>query len=572
MRNYTINQIATMDKKKHRLYSLIGISLFMVATLSRIFGDTTKNKIYKEESQQKYFASIPHFTIQSKTIENFYKFLKKTYDINDEEKLNIVIISPDHFNASKNNVDMFCKNTNNFCYKWICLPTKKLPPTKTSWCLKDGTTNEHGLGEHFTFIQKTFPQAHIFPIVVKPRKFIENTQLIDTLNSYNFIGKTLIISSVDFSHYVDEDFAILHDRKSLYTIINETEISAYAKLEVDCPSCLYITNILAQQNNHYPKLYLRDSSSSIANENLGTENTSRQFIYYTNQKQEENGFTLAFFGDLIFDRQVAKTLSNEQKIRENFKIFFQNEDTKLSLSTYPHRKLFGIDFVGVNLETPAVKEKKICQKSNKEVVFCSSSDILPYLKNIGFTLINVANNHSFDGWIEAHKETIENIKENRLNYIGYIRNGKYFEKNYLRRTNIRGIKVARQWFDFTITPRNLFSTYCEILQKNTKDGYVNIVSVHRGNEYQSKHSVEQESLGKQLIDCWADVIIGHHPHVIQDIWRYKGKPIIYSLGNFLFDMKNPPETRKGGYVLIDYNNSGKITLSTGTINASIYKE
>lgn len=155
--------------------------------------------------------------------------------------------------------------------------------------------------------------------------------------------------------------------------------------------------MLAQQNNQYPKLYLRDSSSSIAGRNLGTGNTSRQFIYYTNEKKRKNGFTVAFFGDLIFDRQVALMLSGNQKINEHFKTFFQNEDTKLSPSTYPHRKLFGIDFVGLNLETPAVNDKKICQKSGKEVTFCSSSEILPYLKNIGFTMINVANNHSLDG-------------------------------------------------------------------------------------------------------------------------------------------------------------------------------
>jgi poly-gamma-glutamate synthesis protein (capsule biosynthesis protein) len=79
-------------------------------------------------------------------------------------------------------------------------------------------------------------------------------------------------------------------------------------------------------------------------------------------------------------------------------------------------------------------------------------------------------------------------------------------------------------------------------------------------------------LGKQLIDCGADAIIGHHPHVIQDIWRYKNKPIIYSLGNFLFDMNTPTATKIGGYVLIDYQNDWKITLSTGTTNASIYQQ
>lgn len=559
-----------MHKKTYWFYSLIGISLFMIAILSWIFGDTTKNQIYSEEGQQKYFAIIPHFTLQPQTLEKFYQFLQTTYTIQNKEPINIVLISPDHFNASKNNIDMLCKDTQEFCYKKICITAKSLPHTKNSWCLPEDTTQEHGLGEHFAFIKKTFPQANIFPIVVKPRKFIEDTQLIDILSGYNFVGKTLIIASVDFSHYVDEDFALLHDKKSFYTLNNATGMSEYNSLEVDCPSCLYITNTLAQNNNQYPKRYLRDSSSEIAGKNLRTGNTSRQFIYYTSQKQEDNGFTVAFFGDLMFDRQVAATLSTPQKIQEYFKTFFQNEDTKLSPSIHPHRKLFGIDFVGLNLETPTVNNKKTCQTSGKEVTFCSNSEILTYLKNIGFTMMNVANNHSLDGWTLAHQETIEHIKNNGLNYIGYIRNSTYFEKNYLRRTKIRDVKVARQGFDFTITPRNLFSTYCTTLQKNKKDGYVNMVSVHRGKEYEATHSAEQESLGKQLIDCGADVIIGHHPHVIQDIWRYQGKPIIYSLGNFLFDMKNPPETKLWWYVLIDYQINGEINIFTWTTNASIY--
>lgn len=124
---------------------------------------------------------------------------------------------------------------------------------------------------------------------------------------------------------------------------------------------------------------------------------------------------------------------------------------------YPHRKLFGIDFVGINIETPIVSDKRICQKSGKEVTFCSSKDILPHLKNIGFTLMNIANNHSFDGGIQAHLETIQHFKDNELKYIGYIRSGPYFEQEYTYKTSIRGIKVARQGFDFTITPSWLFS-------------------------------------------------------------------------------------------------------------------
>jgi poly-gamma-glutamate synthesis protein (capsule biosynthesis protein) len=61
------------------------------------------------------------------------------------------------------------------------------------------------------------------------------------------------------------------------------------------------------------------------------------------------------------------------------------------------------------------------------------------------------------------------------------------------------------------------------------------VYVHWGNEYELKHSEQQEALAHYVIDSGIDAVIGHHPHVVQDIEIYNGKPIFYSLGNFIFD-------------------------------------
>jgi phosphoserine aminotransferase len=93
-----------------------------------------------------------------------------------------------------------------------------------------------------------------------------------------------------------------------------------------------VINTLALQDHQYPQLFLRDSSSTIAGRNLGIGNTSRQFISYSpQQKTGEQGFTLAFFGDAIFDRQVSSILSTPAKIDDYFKTFFQKEDPKLAL-------------------------------------------------------------------------------------------------------------------------------------------------------------------------------------------------------------------------------------------------
>jgi hypothetical protein len=69
----------------------------------------------------------------------------------------------------------------------------------------------------------------------------------------------------------------------------------------------------------------------------------------------------------------------------------------------------------------------------------------------------------------------------------------------------------------------------------TKKSDMQIAYVHWGTEYELAHNAAQETLAHVLIDAGADAVIGHHPHVVQDVAFYKDKPIFYSLGNFIFD-------------------------------------
>jgi poly-gamma-glutamate synthesis protein (capsule biosynthesis protein) len=69
--------------------------------------------------------------------------------------------------------------------------------------------------------------------------------------------------------------------------------------------------------------------------------------------------------------------------------------------------------------------------------------------------------------------------------------------------------------------------------------------MHWGTEYQHVNGRLQAEMAHKLIDAGADVIIGHHPHVIQGIEVYQGKPIFYSLGNFVFDQYFSEDTQRG---------------------------
>jgi poly-gamma-glutamate synthesis protein (capsule biosynthesis protein) len=71
------------------------------------------------------------------------------------------------------------------------------------------------------------------------------------------------------------------------------------------------------------------------------------------------------------------------------------------------------------------------------------------------------------------------------------------------------------------------------------------VSVHAGNEYQRKPTDAQVEFAHAVIEAGADAVIGHHPHWIQGVEVYRGNPIFYSLGNFVFDQGQTQETTEG---------------------------
>jgi poly-gamma-glutamate synthesis protein (capsule biosynthesis protein) len=73
-----------------------------------------------------------------------------------------------------------------------------------------------------------------------------------------------------------------------------------------------------------------------------------------------------------------------------------------------------------------------------------------------------------------------------------------------------------------------------------------IVSYHFGNEYQATSTLRQKTLAHLAIDSGADAVVGSHPHVVQELETYHGKPIAYSLGNFVFDQYFSTSTMAGG--------------------------
>ena len=82
-----------------------------------------------------------------------------------------------------------------------------------------------------------------------------------------------------------------------------------------------------------------------------------------------------------------------------------------------------------------------------------------------------------------------------------------------------------------------------------------IVSLHAGQEYTLATTQLQEDYAHTAIDAGASVVIGHHPHVVQRVEEYQDGYIFYSLGNFIFDQIEPPQTREGVIATLVFRNS-----------------
>jgi len=264
--------------------------------------------------------------------------------------------------------------------------------------------------------------------------------------------------------------------------------------------------------------------------------------------------TIYFVGDMMLTRGV------ESSVKKNF----AGDYNKLFENVAELKKA---DILFGNLEGP------VSNKGNNvgsKYSFRMDPIILPILKEAGFDIVSFNNNHVGDWNIEAFKDTISNLKENGILKIGAGLNKEeakeptIIEKNGTRFGFLSFSDVGPDWLKATEnSPGILLAKDPDletiISQAKTKVDVL-IVSFHFGEEYKLVHNDHQENLAYKAIDSGADMIIGHHPHVIQDIEEYKGKTIVYSLGNFIFDQYFSKDTMRG--MLFEATFNGKDLLKT----------
>jgi poly-gamma-glutamate synthesis protein (capsule biosynthesis protein) len=217
-----------------------------------------------------------------------------------------------------------------------------------------------------------------------------------------------------------------------------------------------------------------------------------------------------------------------------------------------------------NLESPLTKS--IAAKIN-QMPFLGSYKFIEYLKYLGINIVSVANNHTMEHGMNIFKETIVLLRENGIKVVGYdneqgktniesfIINGVKY--GFCAFSSIKDLKYIKSYSRFDLAKAKDVFTRMELESIDVK-----IISIHWGDEYISIPSVQQINLAEELKNIGFNVIAGHHPHVIQPIIKCDNCVIIYSLGNFIFDMLWAKNTRCGIVVTIAANNHKEIFIES----------
>ena len=204
------------------------------------------------------------------------------------------------------------------------------------------------------------------------------------------------------------------------------------------------------------------------------------------------------------------------------------------------------DIVFGNLECPLTKRgAKVAKTWN----FRAPPDHLAALTQGGFTLVNLANNHAYDYGAVGFLDTLAALKKHGLPYIG---GGKDLdEAQRLKVVAIGGLKVGLMGFTSTHPAEGWakknragvaysdFDRFPAVIAAARPKCDVLVVSFHGGTELAEDANDIQKAFAHMAVDAGADLVLGHHPHVLQAVELYKGKPIVYSLGNFLFVSPSP---------------------------------
>lgn len=242
-----------------------------------------------------------------------------------------------------------------------------------------------------------------------------------------------------------------------------------------------------------------------------------------------------FLGDIMFDRYIRQAA--EKKSYE-----YILEDVK--------PLLWEQDLVVANLEGPVTDNQSVSKGTvpgdRRHMIFTFDPVVANLLSDHNIRLVNIGNNHILNFGDDGLEQTKKYLSDAGIDYIGDPEN----PENYLVK-NIGGWKMALVSYNYA--EKDGADNSLKNIKRAAEQSDKVIVYAHWGTEYSSRASQNQKDLARRFIDQGAGLVIGSHPHVIQESEEYGGKKIYYSLGNFIFDQYFDPKAMKGLAVRIIVN-------------------
>ncbi len=468
---------------------------------------------------------VPHHNLVQKERTTLFNQLKQTIS----PPQTIILIAPNHYDTGKNLV----QTTNQ---DWD-ITDGSLRPNKEviAELIKTGSgnepesfANEHGIKLLLPDIKQAFPNATIVPLIFKTQTTITEVQKVhDTL--LKECPHCLMIASVDFSHYQPALLADLHDtlaERALDTLNPEL----LTQSEVDSPSALLLLAQWATSHDTKKFVLKNHTNSGIIASNPDIATTTHFFGWYEkgDQTKAEDSVSFIIGGDMMFGRFIAHT--------------FLNQGLEKSFDTLGNRVFWGTDARIVNLEGPVSETSVPDNIEPNNLTFNFPPETIKALQFLKINVASLANNHSANAGTKGLATTRRLLNEARIQPLGGPNESDAPEIATIHGQNITLYLVG---VHAVFSKPNIVPVIQKLrLEPNSRI----IIFPHWGSEYIYKHNSTQQELAHSWIDAGADLVVGAHPHVIEDSELYKGKPIIYSMGNFIFDQTFSPETQQGLFI------------------------
>ncbi|HLC69497.1 MAG TPA: AmmeMemoRadiSam system protein B [Patescibacteria group bacterium] len=481
---------------------------------------------------------VPHHLVAGHYVAGFFDSVKSL----DPEV--VVVVGPNHGQRGGDNIVSSYLNWNT-PYGELKTETKLLTKLEKDGLVKikpEIMEGEHSVSSLVPFIKKIWKDAKVVPVILKNNATAEDLEKL-AIRLKDELGKdSLLLASVDFSHYLTLEPANFHDELSL-AVLNSGDIPRVRKLEVDSPNSLYLLlryNEL-KGSKKFQLFSHTNSATILQNRNL-KETTSHVIAGFSSGEPAGKDLTIQFFGDMMLERNVAKAMGTK-----GLDYLFDK------LKAQENRFFYGMDLLVANLEGPFAPARV---PTTKSIAFRFDPKLAPALAKYGFHGFSLANNHTVDmGWANVDY-TKKVLKDNKLKFFGdQLREGT--EYTWIAGEEM-GLpeKVAIIGVNNTDHALKMAKVKEAIVEAKKQARYV-IVNVHWGVEYKRNSRKAEQDLAHWFVDQGVTAVIGGHPHVVQEMEIYKGTPIFYSLGNFIFDQYFSTDTQEGISVGLTLNN-GKV--------------